>query len=181
MCGHRIFTKTGKLLDHSEISPATKEKLAAAQWIFERQLGWIAAADVKVGVVVTIDLALMGGLAAAFTSAQCKPLAGEVFAAMAGIGLAVAVVCAAAATFPRLNGPKQSLLFFGRIAGKEEGEYLDDFMAASPVDLIKDWSRQIHVNARIAHNKHSWVRRAIIWSFGSSPFWLIALCYFVKA
>jgi hypothetical protein len=168
-------------VDRLGITPATKEKLSAAQWVFERQLGWIAAADVKVGVVVTIDLALFGGLTAAFSSAASKPLAGEVFAAIAGLGLVVAVIWAAAATFPRLNGPKRSLVFFGRIAEKSEDDYADAFMAASQIDLIKDWSRQIHANARIANAKHGCVRRAMIWSFGASFFWLIALCYFIKA
>ncbi|CAJ3147465.1 Pycsar system effector family protein [Burkholderia pseudomallei] len=167
-------------MDRLEITPPTKEKLATAQWVFERQLAWIAAADVKVGVVVSVDLALLGGLAAAFSVAAHKTLAGEVFATLAGIGLVIAVICAALATFPRLNGPKQSLLFFGRIADGNADEYVDALLTASEADLIGDWARQIHTNARIANEKHNCVRHAMIWSFGSVIPWLIALCYFVK-
>ncbi len=44
----------------------TKDRLAIAQWVLERHLAWIAAAEVKVGVIVALDTALLGGLAAAF-------------------------------------------------------------------------------------------------------------------
>ncbi|WP_321943939.1 Pycsar system effector family protein [Paraburkholderia tropica] len=166
-------------MDRLETNPPTKERLATAQWIFERQLAWIAAADVKVGVVVSIDLALLGGLAAAFSGASHKTLAGEIFAALAGITLIIAVVWAAVATFPRLNGPKKSLLFFGRIADRNADQYAEALLQSSDADLISDWARQIHTNAKIAVEKHSCVRCAMIWSFAAVIPWLIALCYFV--
>ncbi|MBO9688018.1 MAG: hypothetical protein J7598_15535 [Mitsuaria chitosanitabida] len=41
------------------------ERLQTVQWVFERQLAWIAAADAKVAVVITLDLALIAAAAAA--------------------------------------------------------------------------------------------------------------------
>lgn len=38
-----------------------KERLQTAQWVLERNLAWIAAAEVKVGVIVAIDTAMLGG------------------------------------------------------------------------------------------------------------------------
>lgn len=35
-----------------------EERLQIAQWILERNLAWIAAAEVKVGVIVAIDVAM---------------------------------------------------------------------------------------------------------------------------
>lgn len=37
------------------------ERLKAAQWVLERNLAWVAAAEVKVGVIVAIDTAMLGG------------------------------------------------------------------------------------------------------------------------
>ncbi len=47
-----------------------KERLLIAQWVLERNLSWIAAAEVKVGVIVAIDTALLGSLGAAFSSSD---------------------------------------------------------------------------------------------------------------
>ena len=44
------------------MSPA-KDRLTTAQWILERNLAWIAAADAKVAIIVTINVAMLGGLA----------------------------------------------------------------------------------------------------------------------
>ena len=46
------------------------ERLQTAQWVLERNLGWIAAAEVKVGAIVAIDTAMLGGLGAAFSTAE---------------------------------------------------------------------------------------------------------------
>ena len=48
------------------------ERLQAAQWMLERNLAWIAAAEVKVGVIVAIDTAMLGGLGVAFSAADVK-------------------------------------------------------------------------------------------------------------
>jgi hypothetical protein len=36
------------------------ERLQTALWVMERNLGWIAAAQVKVGVIVAIDTGMLG-------------------------------------------------------------------------------------------------------------------------
>jgi hypothetical protein len=44
----------------------TKDRLATAQWVVERNLAWIAAADAKVAIVVALNTAMLGDLAGAF-------------------------------------------------------------------------------------------------------------------
>jgi hypothetical protein len=44
---------------------ARQLRLPTAQWIFERHLAWIAAAEVKVGAIVTIIASMLGDLVAA--------------------------------------------------------------------------------------------------------------------
>ncbi|WP_233099873.1 hypothetical protein, partial [Acidovorax sp. IB03] len=53
------------------------ERLQTAQWVLERNLGWIAAAEVKVGVIVAIDTAMLGGVTIPRQSrghSGCEPL-----------------------------------------------------------------------------------------------------------
>lgn len=40
--------------------------------MLERNLAWIATADVKVGVIVAIDTGMLGGLCAAFSASNAK-------------------------------------------------------------------------------------------------------------
>lgn len=159
----------------------TREKLATAQWVFERMLGWIAQAEIKVGIVVTIDIAMLGGLAAAFSEADEKTC--WVYAlAIISVALAVAgLACAAFSLLPRLDGPERSLLYFGRVSGMQRTEYLAQFKQASDEDLLTDWLDQIHRNAEIAKLKHVWVRRAMGLSFLSAIAWAIAIALLVAA
>ncbi|NBW25505.1 MAG: hypothetical protein EBR89_08800 [Betaproteobacteria bacterium] len=45
-----------------------QEKLGTAQWVLERQLEWVSNSEVKAGFITTIDIAMLGGLAVAFTA-----------------------------------------------------------------------------------------------------------------
>lgn len=159
---------------------AEKERLSTAQWVLERQLAWISAADVKVAVVITIDTAMFGGLAAAYagTQSHSKVVIGAcVLYVLASI---LALAFAAMAVFPRLDGPPASLLFFGKVAEKQMADYHQQFVGASDVQLLEDWSQQIHRNAEIATIKHKFVKRAVMWSFLSAPFWTLAVALLVK-
>jgi len=49
------------------------ERVQIVQWILDKQLGWVAAADAKVAVVVALDTAVFAALATAYASAKCIP------------------------------------------------------------------------------------------------------------
>jgi hypothetical protein len=153
----------------------TKERIATAQWVLERQLSWIAAAEIKVGVVVTLDIAMLGGLATAFNSVASKTCWIYLFSGSAGVLSAIALLCAACSVLPRLDGPRKSLLFFGRIREMPRADYIDLFAKTPDSDILADWTEQIHRNSEIAFIKHMWVRKAMIWSFLSIAPWLIAV------
>lgn len=159
-----------------------KDRLAAAQWIFERHLAWIAAAEVKVGVVVAIDTALMGGLAAAFGASDLSARTAWTYLwCLGSAGMAVlGIFCAAMAVLPRTNGPKTSLLFFGRILELGAAEYQEKFRNVTSIDLLNDYTAQIHRNAEIAGNKYGWVTKSIRWSFACAVPWLAAIGMLVK-
>lgn len=154
-----------------------RDRIQIAQWVLERNLSWIAAAEVKVGVIVAIDTAMLGGLGVAFGNGDSATHTGWAlfFTIAAFITLCAALFCASMAVLPRISGPEKSLLFFGRIGQCVDAEYLDKFKKASDTDLLNDWIAQIHRNAQIACDKFAWVRKSLWWSFLSVPLWLPAI------
>ena len=168
------------MANQSEANLSTNDKLAAAQWVFERTLGWIAAAEIKIGIVLTIDFAMMGALAAAFSAATVKTTWIYFLVSISAIWAVFAVICSALSLAPRLDGPTQSLLYFGRIAEIPRGDFIERFKKSSLEDLLTDWTEQIHRNAEIAKSKHIWVKHALIWSFLSTIPWAVAIALLVR-
>ena len=160
----------------------TKDRLATAQWVLERHFAWIAAAEVKVGVIVALDTALLGGLAAAFGASEVSArIAWAYFFILLASGSAViGLLCAAMAVLPRTTGPKDSMLFFGQVAAQSSATYCDRFHRASDEMLLTDWVQQIHRNAEIARDKYIWVSRSMRWSFLAAPPWVAAIGMLVK-
>lgn len=152
-------------------------RLQTAQWVLERNLAWIAAAEVKVGVIVAIDTAMLGGLGAAFSAADFKMRTywAILFTLVAAILLAGGLITAAMTVLPRMKGPTKSLLFFGRIGEMAEPDYIKAFKVATVQQLFEDWSAQIHRNAHIACHKFKLVRQAMMWSFLSILPWFAAI------
>lgn len=159
-----------------------KDRIDAAKWIFERTLGWIAAADVKVGAAIAIDTALLGGLAAAFAGSDyCLRTIWVYLLVCAGTGgMIVALVCAGVALFPRMDGPKTSMIFFGKVIEMDEATYVERFMKLSTHDLLIDLTAQIHRNSQIACDKHRWVKWSLRWSFWSAGLIVVAIALLVK-
>lgn len=152
-------------------------RLKAAQWVLERNLAWINAAEVKVGIIVAIDTAMLAGLAAAFgdSDAAARTAWAYVWVVGATVVLASGIFCAAMAVLPRLNGPAKSLVFFGRIGQLDEAEFVERFKKATDDQLLEDWSAQIHRNAQIACMKFGWVHTGMVWSFLSLVPWFAAM------
>lgn len=164
------------------VQEALTRRLATAQWVLERHLAWIAAAEVKVGVIVALDTALLGGLAAAFGAAEAATRVPWAYLfTLSAAGTAVlGLLCAAMAVLPRTNGPKNSMLFFGQVAAEDAATYCDRFHRASDEMLLSDWTQQIHRNAEIARDKYLWVRRSMCWSFLATLPWIPAIGMLVK-
>lgn len=153
------------------------ERLQTAQWVLERNLAWIAAAEVKVGVIVAIDTAMLGGLGVAFSTAE-KALRTQwamLFTLVAAVLLAIGLFSAAMAILPRTDGTSKSLLFFRHIGPCAGVDYANNFKTASLDDLIDDWATQIHRNAQIACDKFRWVRHGMLWSFLAILPWFAAV------
>lgn len=79
------------------------------------------------------------------------------------------------AVLPRVTGPSKSLLFFGRVSAYQEADYKDEFKKATEAEILDDWTSQIHRNAQIAHDKFSWVKSGMYWSFLAVLPWFAAI------
>lgn len=157
-----------------------KERLAIAQWVLERSLGWIAAAEVKVGVIVAIDTAMGGAMAAAYGTNMPHSTWAKLWATIASVLILLSMLYAAFTVLPKLDGPKASLLFFGRVADMSGPDYQRRFKTAPIADLLDDWTAQIHRNAEIAREKHAGVRTSMLFSFGATIPWACAVATLLK-
>jgi hypothetical protein len=157
-----------------------EEKFKFAQWTLARSLNWIGAADSKVGSIIAVDTAMLGGLATIYGTARTKSEMAVILAVIAALLLTVALACIAGVVKPRLSGPPKSLIFFGKIAALPIADYQDQFRRATRDELFADLSDQIHRNAEIAKHKHEFVVSAILVSILSVPFWTLAVCFLAK-
>ncbi len=130
------------------------QRVQVAQWILDKQIAWITAADAKVAAIVALDTAVFAALATAYASAKSPVPWASLMSFATGILLAIALACAAMSLFPRIDGPKNSLVFFGPVATEAHSDYVAALTAASLDKLHGDIAAQIHRNAEIAKLKH---------------------------
>ena len=137
---------------------------------------------VKAGVAVALDTGMLGGLAAAFSNSDVHSRTTWcyvfVFATVAG--MFVALMCAGMAAVPRMLGPVKSMIYFGRVAEKNEEDYAAELMKTSDAEFLHDLAVQIHRISFIANEKHLWVRKSLIWSFFAAIPWLLAIATLVS-
>ncbi|MFD1122016.1 Pycsar system effector family protein [Methylophilus flavus] len=154
-----------------------RNRIEDAKWLLERMLSWIAAADVKTGIVLTIQIAMFGGLAATYSTADMvnRSSAAYLFVALAYGSLISAASCAAVAAMPRISGPIRSNIYFGRIVTVPVASFNAAFEKLNDATFLQDLTTQIHRNAEIANLKHAWVRSSIEWTFCSSIPWSVAI------
>src|SRR6187402_1742102 len=96
-------------------------RMPFAQWVLERNLEWVSAADVKAGTIFAIDAAMLGALAAFFQAADADArtqaeILLSVSAAVCGL---LSIFCVGRCVLPQTNGPKNSLIFFDCIKNEE--------------------------------------------------------------
>lgn len=155
------------------------ERLNHARWTLERQLSWVAAADAKVGVVITLHVAMLAGLGAAYTAAAAKSAWVNGMAGMYAILALWSLICAAMALWPRTDGPKSSMVYFGCIVKDRCEDYVEGFRKRDEAYFLDDLAGQVHRNAVIAQMKIRHVGTAMKVAFGGAFFWVVAVALLV--
>jgi hypothetical protein len=155
----------------------TFSRLEHAKWVLERNLGWIAAAEVKAGTISAFDAALLGLLVALYAehgwgvNRVDRVLA---FAATAFF-LLMAIYCVAACIIPRTAGPGRSLIYFGCVKSQALSDYDLALRSASEEELLDDCIAQVHRNAEIACEKYDWAKAATLWTLVGAVSWVLAV------
>ena len=140
-----------------------------------RNLAWVSAADSKVPAIFGIDMAMLGVLCVLCPNGDSWRVPQAIFGAIAGIGLVTSVFFLGMVTFPRLKGPKGSIVFFGGIIQHSEEAFLKKTLNGPSDEIFEDLAHQIYRNAEIANEKYVNVKRAMLLMFWSSPFWMVAV------
>lgn len=149
------------------------------QYILDKQLSWIAAADSRLSLVLPLSTAMLGSLAVYATGPNSWTLIAGIPAAFAILFLCLSVIFSACASFPRTTGTKGSLVFFDGIISRDLDQFRSSVKAAQKSDLIDDLVQQCHINAQIASAKFTWVKRGMAsmliamlpWSFAMYQFY----------
>ena len=128
-----------------------------------RLLGWVSAADSRIGLILALDTAMLGSLAALAPRASGWEVAPAIFSTLAGGALLTSLLLLSFASFPTTSGPRGSLIFFEGIASSETDAYLQSVNELTEEQYLDDLAKQCHRNAEIARKKFKWVR----WSLSS--------------
>lgn len=84
------------------------------------------------------------------------------FIVLASLALGYSVFESINAIFPRIGNKSKSHLYFGNIRNIELKQYIKDMRKLSMGDYFDLLCEQIHVNSRIASNKHERFQRSIV-------------------
>jgi hypothetical protein len=146
-----------------------------AEKILALQLDWVKTADSKVPPIFAINVAMLGVLAALISATESWSICLIAPAAFPAFFLGTSILILALVVFPRLKGPKGSHIFFGEIANKTKDVFVSGFQNQSDEEYMVDVLTQAHRNAEIAKEKYAHIKWAMISTFISIPFWLMAI------
>lgn len=143
--------------------------------ILDRNLSWVKAADAKVAPVFAVNAGLLGILGVKLPHLEQMSVLALVFWVLATAIVLASLVCLGFVSFPRLDGPKSSLVFFGTAIQREEATFVADLLSLTDDALAADLARQAYRNAQIASSKYKHLKVATVLMFTALPFWIVAL------
>lgn len=138
-------------------------------------LGWIQAADTRISLVLPLSSAMLGTIAALAPEIDKWVILSAIAASFATFFLVLSLIFSAIACFPRIDGPKGSMIFFTGITSRELAQYKKDVSTFSEKNYIDDLSNQCHINAQIANIKFSWVKRSMACLFIAALPWFASI------
>lgn len=149
------------------------ENVGKNQWLLERQLNWISNGDVKIGAIVTLNLALLAGLAKYFSNDG--PVLLDLLYVGTAISIITGLVLCKMGFKPRFDAPNQSNIFFGTIIKKDLSRFSTEINQLTQDDFNSDLAEQIHRNAQIACIKYTYLSKATSTLLITSFLWTITL------
>ncbi|MEW0941208.1 MULTISPECIES: Pycsar system effector family protein [Acinetobacter] len=144
------------------------------QWLLEKQLNWISNGDVKIGAIVTLNLALLAGLGSYFNAKEPLLLL-DILYAITVIIIIVSIYFCKLGFRPKFDPPNQSNIFFGTIAKNDLTTFVQSIDNITKETYSEDLSNQIYRNAKIASMKYEYLSKATSVFLVASVFWIITL------
>ena len=151
--------------------------MKAGEKILSFQLEWIKNADSKVPPLFAINIAMIGLIVALIKALPSWTIPTAIFSSLTLISLVLSIVFLAFSMFPRLRGPKGSIIFFGGITQRSAEGYVEEIRNVSEENFEVDLIRQAYRNAEIAETKFRFVKYSFIATFISVPFWGVSIYF----
>lgn len=141
----------------------------------QRLLNWIQAADSRIAIILPLGLAMLGTLAAVAKETHSWDNLQLLAAGASFILLSASLTFLAVAAFPRTDGAKSSIVFFGGINSLGLKGYQAELRSSTEDSYIRDLTRECFANARIASIKFKFVRLSLIMLFSAALPWMLAI------
>ena len=156
-------------MDLSQAIDAQEKSLA-------RLLEWIRHADSKSQILITLNLAMIGGIVAGMPTPD-KLNVRDVGFLLVGAGPSFFnLMHCLHATSPRtITKATQSSIYFGLMAKSGLDQYLIYVSERTQEEYLHDLNEQCYANAKIADKKYRHIRIAVLWTFRCILLWLIAV------
>lgn len=164
--------------DHPDSPPLTSDQLLRSlETSLARLVSTGAIADSRCGLVISSNIAMLGGLIASLsgTSFVRSGPAAWTLLGLTAVLCILSIGMAALAAFPRPGSQPGSLLFFGSIAQMHRDEYFSRLRTSSQPDFARDLADQCHRVSQIAAFKFRWTRRSMIALLLAAVPWLACL------
>ena len=140
-----------------------------------RILSWIQVADSRIALVLPLSTGMLGAIAVLAPAIKLWSASSAIASSFAIFFLVLSLVFCAFASFPRIDGPKGSVIFFGGIVTRELEQFKSSVKSLDEEMYSDDLISQCHINAQIANIKFTWVRRAMGSLFISFLPWAISV------
>jgi Family of unknown function (DUF5706) len=164
----------------TEVDDKTVEVAVA---LFEHVEDQINRTDTKAQVVLAADALLLGWFGTQNPTAMQALLDGHASAvaqvtalliALVFVGLFLSLTCGLLVIWPRTGGPGgSSLVYFGGIARRSEGEFVAAFLRQSRVEVAQNVLAGVHAKARIAQQKFRWVSLSVAFLLATVVVWTV--------
>jgi hypothetical protein len=159
----------------------TSDSKAPMESTLNMQLEWVRGVDGKIQFLLTIEIAMLGALAAVVPDPDTFAWAWHGLWVIAGsLGLLGSLVCCGVATIPRTKAPAPSLIFFGEIAKLTVEEFGTAILKRTDDVLLNDLITQTHKNAQLAASKYAVLRVAYAAFFVGLAGWLPAMYFLYR-
>lgn len=160
---------------HPDTPESLADQVRLQEQALDRLLDWIRAADTKTSTIMAIDTGMLGIVIALLPASKSGDVTTLSWVGVGCFTLALSLTLCAVATFPRIKGPQNSLVYFEGIAARTPAEYARAVESRSSRDYLADLTAQCHRNAEIAATKYRNVQRSILCLLVGIGPWLAAL------